>query len=840
MKAHFSIIALLAFVTLGFLPNSFAQEAAPERMVRLIYFLPNDRPFRPEVVQKMKDEIRNLQTFFGEQMQAHGHGYKTFRIETDTQGDPIVHRVDGQHPDSHYHNRTASYSLEIQQKMGGKSKNINFIVWDNSTNSIHGAAGWGSAYFVDGVRIGGAAEVPDEFGFSTAAHELGHALGLFWHDFRDKRYIMSHSRGSSLSACAAEFLSVHPYFNLDIPLEKTSPSSIELISPRTYPVGTKRLSIQLKVSDPDGFHQVLLTGNDGPGGLKMCRSLKGEKEAIVEFDYDVSIPSPVHGFGVIAVDMVSDVDGYSFILTEEISSHHIATLEGHTSMVNSVAFSPDSSLLASGSGLLFTSGSTDKTVKLWDVATRTNIATLEGHTDMVLSVAFSPDGVILASGSTDKTVKLWDVATRTNIATLEGHTDMVLSVAFSPDGVILASGSTDKTVKLWDVATRTNIATLEEHTSGVSSVAFSPDGVILASGSYDGTVKLWDVATRTNIATLLHDGTGSSPWVTSVAFSPDGETLAAAQGNTIPRMIRLWDVATKRNIVFFELPGGIESIAFSPDGAILASAERDNGRAGLWDVATGAQIGVFPHSSGVWSISLSPDGTILASGTRDGTIELWDMSPYITPTTSSKFSAEDVNQDGVVNIQDLVLVASKFGETGESSADVNKDGVVNIADLVMIAGALGDAAAAPSAYPQTLKILTARDVQQWLIQAQQLSLTDTRAQRGIHFLEHLLSALTPKETVLFANYPNPFNPETWIPYQLAEPASVQIDIHSADGKLVRTLGLGTQAAGMYQDQSRAAYWDGKNDVGEPVASGVYFYTLSAGNFTATKKLLIQK
>ena len=96
------------------------------------------------------------------------------------------------------------------------------------------------------------------------------------------------------------------------------------------------------------------------------------------------------------------------------------------------------------------------------------------------------------------------------------------------------------------------------------------------------------------------------------------------------------------------------------------------------------------------------------------------------------------------------------------------------------------------------------------------------------------------KTALFTNYPNPFNPETWIPYELATPAEVTVDIHSATGQLVRTLRLGHQPAGIYQYRSRAAYWDGRNEVGEPVASGIYFYTLTAGDFTATRKMLIMK
>ena len=144
------------------------------------------------------------------------------------------------------------------------------------------------------------------------------------------------------------------------------------------------------------------------------------------------------------------------------------------------------------------------------------------------------------------------------------------------------------------------------------------------------------------------------------------------------------------------------------------------------------------------------------------------MSPYITPITPPESLTGDVNQDGVVNILDLVLVASNLGQTGQNAGDVNGDGVVNILDLVKVAGALGNAAAAPSLHPQALEMFTAADVQQWLTQAQHLKLTDATSQRGILFLEQLLAALTPKETALLPNYPNPFNPETWIPYRLAE------------------------------------------------------------------------
>ena len=210
--------------------------------------------------------------------------------------------------------------------------------------------------------------------------------------------------------------------------------------------------------------------------------------------------------------------------------------------------------------------------------------------------------------------------------------------------------------------------------------------------------------------------------------------------------------------------------------------------------------------------------------------------------------AGDLNHDSVVNILDLVWVASQFGTTGPSIADLNGDNTVNIQDLVLVANALSNVAAAPSA-----KQPTAALVNTWLQLAQQnetvgrVERSETRHlpkdfsyTRGIQVLEQLVEALTPETTALLANYPNPFNPETWIPYQLAKAADVTVTIYASDGSVVRTLILGHQAAGMYKNRTQAAYWDGKNDLGESVASGLYFYTLTAGDFTATRRMLILK
>ena len=219
-------------------------------------------------------------------------------------------------------------------------------------------------------------------------------------------------------------------------------------------------------------------------------------------------------------------------------------------------------------------------------------------------------------------------------------------------------------------------------------------------------------------------------------------------------------------------------------------------------------------------------------------------------TVEGLLATGDVNRDGRVSILDLILVAQQLGKRvpANSPADLNRDGVVSILDLILAAQAIGNttASAAPVALNPDLigaigtDSVDAATIEAWIAQARLEDDGSPAFKQGIKNLENLLASLIPEETTLLHNYPNPFNPETWIPYQLAESAEVTLTIYDINGQLVRRLALGYQAAGMYQSRSRAVYWDGRNQLGESVASGLYFYTLTAGEFTATRRMLILK
>ncbi len=319
----------------------------------------------------------------------------------------------------------------------------------------------------------------------------------------------------------------------------------------------------------------------------------------------------------------------------QTSPRLIHYLRGHTNWVNSVAFSPDGKMLASGSN--------DDTIILWDVsqpeAPKQIGQPLKGHTSWVESIAFSPDGKMLASGSNDDTIILWDVsqpeAPKQIGQPLKGHTSWVASVAFSPDGKTLASGSEDHTIILWDVsqpeAPRLIGQPLKGHTSYVISVAFSPDGKTLASGGRDNTIILWNVSQPEAPKQLGEWGSGLTNSVNSLAFSPDGKTLAIGGGDNT---IVLWDVSQpEAPNTLSQTPtshnGGIDRVAFSPDGKTLATGGYD-GSIVLLDVSqpeAPKQIDqpLTGHTSSVMSVAFSPNGKTLASGSADHTIILWDI-----------------------------------------------------------------------------------------------------------------------------------------------------------------------------------------------------------------------
>ena len=407
-------------------------------------------------------------------------------------------------------------------------------------------------------------------------------------------------------------------------------------------------------------------------------------------------------------------------------------------------------------------------------------------------VAFSSDGFTVASANGDSAIRLWDARTGEQLRMLDGHTEDISCVAFSPDGSTLASGSADATVRLWDSRTGEHLQTLEEHTQDVLCLAFSPDGSSLASGSSDESIRLWDART----GELLWKYTRSGDQFWSVAFSPDGSRLA---GGSAEAAVRLWDTKDGTRYGIERQMSEVRSVAFSHDGSILASGGGyEDGKIRLWDSRTGRLWFLFGgHAGQITSVAFSPNDFTLASGSDDKTIRLWNvrtstelysLEGHTETVTSVAFSPDGFTLASGSNDGTILLWGARFGTTW---GDIKQMGIVD--------GTRQSLELSPSATP-----------------------------------------LIPITTALLPNYPNPFNPDTWIPFHLADDADATLTIYDAAGVLVRQFDLGYQSAGFYTDRGRASYWDGRNQQGETVANGVYFCTLTAGDFSATRKMLIRK
>ena len=576
--------------------------------------------------------------------------------------------------------------------------------------------------------------------------------------------------------------------------------------------------------------------------------------------------------------LATGTEGGTLKLWDIATETSIATLEGHTDFVDSVVFSPDEITLATGSW--------DGTVKLWDVPTGTNFAIL-GQGERVFSVAFSPDEITLAAGLEDGTVTLWDtsgwmevrlevtaeidlpdpnlraaVATalgklssapivRGNMATLtrldarnanisdltglEGATNLrTLNLGNnSVSNISSVSGLTNRTaLELWGnnisdispLAGLTNLQWLGLRGNNISDISSLAANAGLGSGD---TVDVQGnplsyLSIHTHIPTLQSRGVtvefDNRPHPALLKISGDNQKGASFTPLSQPFVVEAQDTNGS------SLVGVSVTFAVVAGGGTLSSTitrTNENGRAQS-TLTLGPNLGTN-------TVEVSAAGI-------QGTAIFHTISDTEAPPIMA-----DVNGDGTVNVLDLIVIASELGNTGTNLVvDVNRDRVVSILDLILVAGMFEGTAAAPAAQPQAPETLTAVEVQGWLTDARTLEIRDPIVKRGFAVLEQLLVFLTPTKTELLANYPNPFNPETWIPYRLAEDAFVTLTIYDLSGHAVRTLEVGHRIAAVYENRSKAIYWDGRNDVGERVASGVYFYTLSAGEYSATRKMAILK
>ena len=331
------------------------------------------------------------------------------------------------------------------------------------------------------------------------------------------------------------------------------------------------------------------------------------------------------------------------------------------------------------------------------------------------------------------------------------------------------------------------------------------------------SIHLGDTFTLDIRAETVFDMAG---WQFDIAFDPDIlEAISVSEGNFL-----------KTGGTTFFQSGSIDN----ENGKITGLSAARLGAQGVSGTGTLLQVTFKAKSAGEAELVLQnfQFGAVTGENIAAG--------PHQTRVTvEDQLATGDVNRDGQVSILDLILIAQQLGKRASAGSllDLNADGIISILDLILVSREISGSPAAP---PVGTESVDAATIAAWITQAQLEDDGSLAFKQGIENLESLLASLIPEETMLLGNYPNPFNPETWIPYQLAESAEVTLTIYDMNGQLVRRLAVGHQAAGMYQSRSRAAYWDGRNQLGETVTSGLYFYTLTVGDFTATRRMLILK
>ncbi len=303
-------------------------------------------------------------------------------------------------------------------------------------------------------------------------------------------------------------------------------------------------------------------------------------------------------------------------------------LRGHINSVLTVTITPD--------GRQALSGSSDRTLRLWDLTTGQELHTFKGHTGQVWAGAVTTDGLVALSSSGDETLRLWNLATGQEVHTFNNHEGSSRAVALTPNGLHALSGSGDGTLQLWHLVTGQELRTFTGHTREILAIAVTPDGRQVLSGSADKTLRLWDLdgnygekkrastrklMTATNRA--LRTFTGHTSAVPTVVVTPDGRQ---ALSGSLDSTLRLWNLATGQEMhTFSGHEGMVRAVAVTPDGRQALSGSQDK-TLRLWNLATGQQLRtLIGHEGPVFAVAISPDGRTIVSSGGDNTVRVWTL-----------------------------------------------------------------------------------------------------------------------------------------------------------------------------------------------------------------------
>ena len=381
-------------------------------------------------------------------------------------------------------------------------------------------------------------------------------------------------------------------------------------------------------------------------------------------------------------------------------------------------------------------------------------------------------------------------------------------------------------------------------------------GDVSLSGTATASITAWVETTTDTVFTATITPTSSGTVVLDIAA--DVATDAAKNGNADATQQTV-TVDVDKPTVTIGVPSGTQNGAFDATITFTESvSDFEQTDLVLSGTATASITAWTTTDNTVYTAEITPttSGTVtlsIAAGVATDAASNSNTAATSQTVNMEMYLAWDVNEDGSVDITDVVLVANALGQSGpgitNERTDVNGDGTVDSTDLVLVSDNLDSSNVAPVASrniidflidPAALETLDRDVLQTHLEILRAKSDGSLKYLRAITLLESILAALRPDETRLLANYPNPFNPETWIPYQLPDASDVQITIYDVHGSVVRLLDLGHQPAGYYTNRSHAAHWNGRNAVGEKVASGIYFYQLQADNMSLLRKMVILK